>query len=116
MLGMTAFTVFHEIFLHALPDLRAANFGAAKTTEKQDHDIILIPADESNAFHQSVKAVLPGIPVELRQYFVDAYVDDVRLEKERNTGVDAVAAERWYQLLNTHSNDLTSAFWSTRTS
>lgn len=112
--GKIAYLVFHEIFLHALPDLRTASFGEPSTTEQEDHDIMLVPPDETNALHQAVKAILPGIPENIKQYFLDTYVDDVEVEKSRNDSVDEKAAEAWHQLLDSQLNNVDSAFWSAR--
>ncbi|MBD1599114.1 hypothetical protein [Pseudomonas typographi] len=111
MHGMIAFTAFHEAFLHALPDLRTASRGAPGTTEQQDHDIILMPPDETNALHQAVKAALPSIPEHIKQYFLDAYVDDVGEEKSTNDRADEQATEQWHQQLSAHLNNLDSDFW-----
>ncbi|MBW5413579.1 hypothetical protein [Pseudomonas sp. MAG002Y] len=111
MHAMIAFTVFHEIFLHALPDLRTASYGMNPTTAQQDHDIILIPPNESNLLHQAVKQILPQIPPHIKQYFLDSYVTDIEEEKDRNDHIDVPTTEQWYQLLNSQANDLDSPFW-----
>lgn len=111
MHAMIAFTVFHEIFLHALPDLRTASYGMNPTTAQQDHDIILIPPNESNLLHQAVKQILPQIPTHIKQYFLDSYVTDIEEEKDRNDHIDVPTTEQWYQILNSQANDLDSPFW-----
>jgi hypothetical protein len=111
MHAMIAFTAFHEIFLHALPDLRTANCGMNPTTMQQDHNIILMPPNESNLLHQAVKKVLPKIPDHLKQYFLDSYVTDVQEEIDRNDRIDLTTTEQWYQQLNSQANDMDSPFW-----
>ncbi len=111
MHGMILFTVFHEAFLHALPDLRTASSGAERTTEQQDHDVILIPADNKNLLHRAVKQALPEVPEHLQQYFLDAYVSDVEGEIFRNDHIDEQASERWYDLLDSNLANINSPFW-----
>lgn len=111
LLGKIAYTAFHEIFLHALPDLRAASAGAQSRTEQEDHQIILMPPDETNPLHRAIKTVLPHLPAEIRQYFLDAYVHNVEEQNPRTVGVDDQAAGQWCELLNEHLDDLDSPFW-----
>lgn len=111
MQGMILFTVFHEVFLHALPDLRTLASGENCTTEQEDHDVILIPPNNSNPLFCAVKQVLPQMPECLRQYFLDAYVNEVEGEIFRNDRVDKQAVEQWYEVLNSNLTDINSPFW-----
>ncbi|WP_128178768.1 hypothetical protein [[Pantoea] beijingensis] len=112
MQGMLAFTTFHELFLHALPDLRAANHGVDTTSEQQDHAIILSPPTEENIYHQTVKSVLPHIPPHIKQYFLDAYLDDVAMEMERTmSGHDENDIMQWLAVLEKNIEHPNSTFW-----
>lgn len=112
MHGMIAYTVFHELFLHALPDLRNHYYQRPETTEDQDHWIICSPPNGSNLLHQAIKSVLPHLPVHLKQFFVDAYIGDVMEEQSLMlAGDDKTALMAWGQELDRQSHDLDSAFW-----
>ncbi len=115
MHGMMAFFILHEVFLHALPDLRTATCRADPTTADQDHHIILSPPNETNALHRAIKTVLPGIPNAMKQGFLAAYLDNVEDQINENPHVDTAAATRWQQSIEAHVNNPGSAFWSAAT-
>ncbi|MFU9138864.1 hypothetical protein [Erwinia tasmaniensis] len=113
MHGMIVFTAFHELFLHALPDLRAASHGVDTTSEQDDHDIILFPPHEGNLFYQAVKSVLPGIPSHIKQYFLDSYLDDIEQEVQRAENAPEIEAlEQWCDVIKENINRPDNPFWN----
>lgn len=74
--------------------------------------MLLIPPDESNAFHRAVKQVLPHLPSHLQRPFLRFYIADV--DETIATGQyrgSAQAANSWRNTLCSWAEHPQSDFW-----
>jgi hypothetical protein len=113
-----AVTLTHELFLHAIGDLKFLDESGPYKTQDEDHALIYTPASNSNAYLQVIRQVLARLPDnrDLKKEFLHEYCRDVSLyvrDDDGNIQDPEVAA--WLKQLEQAANDPDDAIWTGNT-